>query len=58
MDWPLRDLFLAYVARMTAVARREYDADLLVWAVLAAGGSKQKQPEIPHILKGPKLIRG
>jgi hypothetical protein len=46
MDWSLRDLFVAY------------EIDLLVWATLAAGGSKVRKPDPPSILQAPKIIIG
>lgn len=58
MDWPLRELFLAYVERMKSAARVAYDVDLLVWAVLAAAGSKARKPDPPAVLKSAKIIIG
>ena len=52
MDWPLRDLFLAYLARLRETARQTYQAELLVWAVLAPYQKRQsKPPDVPAILK-------
>jgi hypothetical protein len=57
-DWPLRDLFLAYVERMKQAAREAYSHDVLIWTVLAAAGAKIKKPDVPGILQGPKIIVG
>lgn len=52
MDWPLRDLLLGYLARLRETARRDYQAELLVWAVLAPYQKRQsKPPELPAVLK-------
>jgi hypothetical protein len=52
MDWPLRELFLAYIERLKRQARRSYEIDVLVWAVLAPYQKRQKKaPEIPAILR-------
>lgn len=52
MDWPLRDLFLAFAERMRQAALERYRVDLLVWAVLAPYQKReQKPPRIPEILK-------
>lgn len=52
MDWPLRDIFLAFIERMRQAAVERYRAELLVWAVLAPYQKRsQKPPEIPSILK-------
>jgi hypothetical protein len=56
MDWALRDLFLAYVEILVSAAQRAYEADSLVWAVLAAGGAKIKRPDPPAILNVPKIV--
>jgi len=58
MEWSLRDLFVAYVDRMQTRARRAYEIDLTIWAVLAAGGAKIKKPDPPAVLHIPKLIIG
>ena len=58
MDYALRDLFLAYIERMKDAARIAYDVDLLLWAILAAAGSKQKKPDPPAVLGVPKIVVG
>jgi hypothetical protein len=58
MEWALRDLFVAYVDRMQTRARRAYEVDLTIWAVLAAGGAKVKKPDPPAVLKAPKIVIG
>lgn len=55
MEWPLRDLFLAYLERLVKSARHAYEVDIVVWAVLAAGGGKGKKPEPPAVLNVPKM---
>lgn len=52
MDWPLRDLFLGYIARLRETARRSYQVELLVWAILAPyQKQKARPPDLPAILK-------
>jgi len=52
MDWPLRDLFLAYSARLREAARDNYELDLLVWAILAPYQKRgSRPPDLPAILK-------
>jgi hypothetical protein len=52
LDWPLRDLFLAFAERMRQAALERYRAELLVWAVLAPYQKRPpKPPAIPSILK-------
>jgi hypothetical protein len=54
MDWPLREMFLNFVARIKRRARDTYEFDYLIWAVLAPyqkKDSKSKPPKIPLILK-------
>jgi len=51
LDWPLRELCLAYLARLKADALRTYETALLVWASRTAFGGKTKPPELPGILK-------
>lgn len=58
MDYALRDLFLAYVERMKSAARMAYDVDLLLWAILAAAGSKARKPDPPAVLRAPKIVTG
>jgi hypothetical protein len=51
--WPLRDLLLAYLEQLRALARQEYFVDMLVWAVLAPYQKrKSNAPALPKILKG------
>jgi len=58
MDWPLRDIFVAYVERLKDSARDAYEIDLLVWAMFAASGSKVRKPDPPSILGAPKIMIG
>jgi hypothetical protein len=52
LDWPLRELFLAFVERMREHARRAYELDVLVWAVLAPYQKRRTNPpELPSILR-------
>ena len=52
-DWPLRELFLAYLAREKERARGQYYIDVLVWAILAPYQKhRQSPPALPKILKG------
>jgi len=58
MDWPLRDLFVAFVERLKDAAVERYRADMLVWAVLAPWQKSQKRPpELPAILSPPRRRR-
>lgn len=58
MERELREIFVTYVELMRRAAREQYDADLLMWAVLAAAGSKVKKPDPPAVLRVPKLVIG
>lgn len=58
MERELREIFVTYVEIMRRVAREAYDTDLLIWAVLAAAGSKLKRPDPPAVLRAPKLVIG
>jgi hypothetical protein len=54
MDWPLRDMFLAYIDRLKDDARKHYEFEVLVWAALAPHrrkGSEKKPPDVPAILR-------
>ncbi len=52
MDWPLRELMLAYVERMKEAALRTYETDLLVWSALAPHQRRKTDPPaIPRILR-------
>jgi len=52
MDWPLRDLFLGYLARLKEQAQRNYEIETLVWAALAPHQKRQtKPPRLPDILR-------
>lgn len=53
LNWPLREVLLAYVARLKADALRGYQTALLVWASRTAMGGKTKPPDLPNILKEP-----
>lgn len=51
--WPLRELFLAFLADEVVLAREAYHVDYLVWAILAPHRKRQeKPPAVPKILKG------
>jgi hypothetical protein len=53
LDWPLRDLFLAYLDKARELARAEHYVDLLIWASLAPyQKQREKPPKMPKILKG------
>lgn len=52
MAWPLRDMFLAFLARLQDRARENYELELLVWAILAPHQKRQsKPPDLPAVLK-------
>lgn len=52
-DWPLRDLFLAYLEAMRDAALANYNRDVLVWATLAPHQRRQtKPPDVPRVLRG------
>jgi hypothetical protein len=52
MDWPLRDLFLAFVERLREAAVEQHRAAMLLWAVLAPHlKERSKPPALPAILK-------
>ena len=51
LDWPLREMLLCYVARLKDEALRGYQTALIVWASRSAFGGKQKQPDVPVILR-------
>ena len=51
LDWPLRDIFVAFSERTRQAALERYRAELLVWAVLAPYQKRPpKPPAIPSIL--------
>jgi len=53
MDWPLRDLLLAYVECLRVAARKSYTLDLLVWSALAPHQRRKTDPpSIPRVLRG------
>jgi hypothetical protein len=53
MDWPLRDLFLGFIDRLRDQAQRNYEIELLVWAILAPHQKRpQKPPDVPDLLRG------
>jgi hypothetical protein len=49
--WPLREALLAYVERIKASARAQYDQAMLIWAALAPHAKNSRQPDLPPILK-------
>lgn len=52
MRWPIREGLLRYVYLMKERARRAYETDLMVWAMLAPHQKKQMQPpRVPEILR-------
>jgi hypothetical protein len=52
VDWPLREMFLAYIERLKRQARRSYEIDVLTWAILAPYQKRRsKAPEAPAILR-------
>ncbi len=51
LDWPLREMLLCYVAHLKDEALRGYQTALIVWASRSAFGGKQKQPDLPVILR-------
>lgn len=59
MELELREIFVTYVELMRRAASESYNADLLIWAVLAAAGAKGiKKPEPPAVLRAPKIVIG
>jgi hypothetical protein len=53
LDWPLRDVMLAFVAILKERERAKYYVDLLLWAIVAPYVKhKGKPPQLPKILKG------
>jgi hypothetical protein len=53
MDWPLRDMLLSYLERMTENAWRGYELEMLVWAALAPHQKRKKDPPaLPRVLRG------
>jgi hypothetical protein len=52
MEWPLREMFLAYIDRLKDEALKRYQFDVSVWAALAPHKKKQTQPpDVPAILR-------
>ena len=49
--WPLREALLAYLERIRASARAQYDQAMLIWAALAPHAKNARQPDLPAILK-------
>jgi hypothetical protein len=47
----MRDVFLAFVEIAKETAAENYRTDMIVWAILAAAGSKRKPPDVPKILR-------
>jgi hypothetical protein len=53
LDWPLRDVMLAFIERMRDSALRSYELELLVWSALAPHQRKKTDPpRLPRVLKG------
>lgn len=52
MQWPVRELLLAYIAMLKDSAMERYQSDLQVWATLAPHTKDPgKPPKPPKILK-------
>jgi hypothetical protein len=52
MDWPIRELLLAYLSILKREAQDRYEIDLQVWAALAPHQKDPpKPPKVPKILK-------
>jgi hypothetical protein len=52
-EWPLRDIFLAYIERLRESARRNYEIELIVWSSLAPHQRRKTDPPaLPRILRG------
>jgi hypothetical protein len=52
LDWPLRELLLAYIETMKAAALESYRHASIMWALTAPHSKKaQKPPRVPSILK-------
>jgi hypothetical protein len=52
MDWPLRDLMLAYIESMRVSALRSYEVELLVWSALAPHQRRKTDPPaLPRVLR-------
>jgi hypothetical protein len=55
LDWQLRDVLLAYLARRRREARSRYQHAQLVWAVIATQvKTPPEHPALPRILEGDK----
>lgn len=52
-EWPLREIFLAYLEALRDAARENYNRDVLVWAALAPHQKRaSKPPDLPKVLRG------
>jgi hypothetical protein len=51
LEWPLREIFLAYIAQLKREAYHSYQTALLVWASKTSMGGKTKAPDLPRILQ-------
>jgi hypothetical protein len=52
LNWPLRDVFLAFVNYLQESARENYANELQVWATIAPHKKRPgKPPEPPKILR-------
>lgn len=52
LDWPLRELLLAYVETMKEAALESYRHASIMWALTAPHSKKPpKPPRVPSILK-------
>lgn len=53
MDWPLREMLLAYLDCLREAALRKYEMELQVWSSLAPyQRRKTDPPALPRVLKG------
>lgn len=52
MKWPMADALCAFESKLKQDAQRGYELDVILWAIGAQAGSKQKAPKMPAILEG------
>jgi hypothetical protein len=51
LDWPIREMLLAFVAELKSQALAAYQSALLIWATRSAFNGKLKKPPLPEILR-------
>jgi hypothetical protein len=51
LDWPLREMLLAFEGQLKQAALEGYRAARMEWAIRNAFGGKQKPPRLPRILR-------